>query len=153
MIDTKNKEKRGFPDVFGRYVKEKRLKLGYSLKEFCEKFGYDPSFHSKMEMGLVEPYCSYRFAEKLGKDLELKDGLEKKELELALSAAVKSKNPISATKILSFLIGNAYADWCSMDKETRVSWTQQLSIFQSQLSEIVESFKGELVGSILRVDK
>ncbi|NRA43502.1 MAG: hypothetical protein HRU09_00965 [Oligoflexales bacterium] len=149
----KSTENRGFPDVFGRYVKEKRLKLGYSRKEFCEKFGYDPYYHTKMEMGVVEPYCSYKFAEKLRKDLVIEDELEKQEYDLALIAAVKTKNPISVTKILSFVIGNAYADWCSMDKETRLSWTQQLSFIQSELSEIVQSFRGELVANVLRINK
>jgi transcriptional regulator with XRE-family HTH domain len=40
---------------FGPYVKELRLKLGLSLREFCQSHGLDPGNMSRLERGLVPP--------------------------------------------------------------------------------------------------
>jgi transcriptional regulator with XRE-family HTH domain len=38
--------------TFGEYFKTRRLSLGITLREFCEKFGFDPGNISKLERGL-----------------------------------------------------------------------------------------------------
>ncbi len=38
--------------TFGEYFKAKRLSLGITLREFCEKNGFDPGNISKLERGL-----------------------------------------------------------------------------------------------------
>lgn len=36
---------------FGSYIKERRLDLGMTLREFCRRTGHDPSLWSKLERG------------------------------------------------------------------------------------------------------
>jgi transcriptional regulator with XRE-family HTH domain len=40
---------------FGEFIKEHRMKKDYTLREFCNKFGHDPSNWSKLERGLLKP--------------------------------------------------------------------------------------------------
>lgn len=47
---------------FGHIVREKRLAMRLTLREFCDANGYDPGNHSKLERGVLPPP---RDAEKL----------------------------------------------------------------------------------------
>jgi len=49
--------------LFGEFFKAKRIEKGFTLREFCKKFGLDPGNISKMERGLLKPPNS---KEKLG---------------------------------------------------------------------------------------
>ena len=40
---------------FGEFFKESRIKRNFTLREFCNKFGYDPGNISKIERGLLKP--------------------------------------------------------------------------------------------------
>jgi transcriptional regulator with XRE-family HTH domain len=41
--------------LFGSYFKEVRIKRRLTLRQFCEKFGFDPGNISKLERGLLPP--------------------------------------------------------------------------------------------------
>lgn len=40
---------------FGDFIKELRLKRNLTLRDFCKKFGHDPSNWSKIERGKLQP--------------------------------------------------------------------------------------------------
>ncbi|HOI25349.1 MAG TPA: helix-turn-helix transcriptional regulator [Caldisericia bacterium] len=41
--------------MFGEFIKERRQKLGYTLREFCKKHQLDPGNWSRLERGLSKP--------------------------------------------------------------------------------------------------
>jgi transcriptional regulator with XRE-family HTH domain len=41
--------------LFGEYFKQKRIKKGYTLREFCRKHSLDPGNISKLERGMLPP--------------------------------------------------------------------------------------------------
>jgi len=41
--------------LFGDFFKEKRIQRGFTLREFCRKFGFDPGNISKLERGQLPP--------------------------------------------------------------------------------------------------
>ena len=54
---------------FGEFFKAQRMKLGLTLRAFCEKHGLDPSNMSKIERGLLPPPQGeklYEYAKHLG---------------------------------------------------------------------------------------
>jgi transcriptional regulator with XRE-family HTH domain len=58
---------------FGEYFKAQRLKLGLTLRAFCEKHGLDPSNTSKIERGLLPPPQGEKLRE-YARHLGLKSG-------------------------------------------------------------------------------
>jgi len=59
---------------FGEFFKEMRIKGNFTLREFCNKFGYDPGNISKIERGLLKPPNSKEKLEKYALDLGLERG-------------------------------------------------------------------------------
>jgi transcriptional regulator with XRE-family HTH domain len=51
---------------FGDFIKGKRLELGISLREFCQRHGEDASNWSKLERGLMQPPSSVVRLEQIG---------------------------------------------------------------------------------------
>lgn len=41
--------------TFGSYFKERRIRLGLTLRQFCEEHGMDPGNLSKIERGVLPP--------------------------------------------------------------------------------------------------
>lgn len=41
--------------MFGEFIKEQRIKKRIGLREFCKKYGHDPSNWSKIERGVMLP--------------------------------------------------------------------------------------------------
>jgi transcriptional regulator with XRE-family HTH domain len=58
--------------TFGEFIKSRRIELGVSLRAFCEKNGYDPGNHSKLERGILNPPNDEAFMEKLAAAFSLK---------------------------------------------------------------------------------
>ncbi|HSZ56199.1 MAG TPA: helix-turn-helix domain-containing protein [Tepidisphaeraceae bacterium] len=58
--------------TFGEFIKDKRIKLKVSLRSFCERHGYDPGNHSKLERGILNPPDDDNFMIKLAKALGIK---------------------------------------------------------------------------------
>lgn len=40
---------------FGEYFRSKRVLLGLTLRAFCERFGLDPAYISRLENGIIAP--------------------------------------------------------------------------------------------------
>jgi len=57
--------------MFGQFIKEKRLKLDLSLREFCKKNNLDPSNWSKLEREVSKPPKSDLFLEKVAQYLAI----------------------------------------------------------------------------------
>jgi len=62
--------------TFGEYFKEKRIKKGFTLREFCKKYGLDPGNISKLERGLLSPPASREKLEEYATFLGLKKGTD-----------------------------------------------------------------------------
>ena len=61
---------------FGIFFKEKRRKLGLTLREFCRINGLDPGNISKIERGLLPPPQSKEILAKYASALGIKEGCE-----------------------------------------------------------------------------
>ncbi|MCR4396407.1 MAG: helix-turn-helix transcriptional regulator [Candidatus Saccharicenans sp.] len=62
--------------TFGEYLKEKRIEKGFTLREFCKKYGLDPGNVSKLERGLLPPPASRKKLEEYATFLGLKKGTD-----------------------------------------------------------------------------
>ena len=60
--------------MFGKLLKEKRLKLDLSLREFCKKNNLDPSNWSKYERGVSKPPVNTKILDEFAGYLEIKKG-------------------------------------------------------------------------------
>jgi transcriptional regulator with XRE-family HTH domain len=60
--------------TFGEYFKAKRIEKGFTLREFCKKYGLDPGNISKLERGLLSPPASREKLEEYATFLGLKKG-------------------------------------------------------------------------------
>lgn len=78
---------------FGPYVKELRLKLGLSLREFCHHHDLDPGNMSRLERGLVPPPASQERIVELATNLGLKHGSEEWQQLFDLAAADAGRIP------------------------------------------------------------
>jgi len=78
---------------FGFYLKDLRLKLGLSLREFCQAHGLDPGNMSRLERGLVPPPESQTKVVELAGFLGLKKGSEEWQQLLDLAAADAGRIP------------------------------------------------------------
>ncbi|HVT88611.1 MAG TPA: helix-turn-helix transcriptional regulator [Tepidisphaeraceae bacterium] len=58
--------------TFGEFVKDRRIKFGLTLRAFCERNGYDPGNHSKLERGILNPPDDEEYMGKLAKALNVK---------------------------------------------------------------------------------
>ncbi|MBN2571891.1 MAG: helix-turn-helix transcriptional regulator [Ignavibacteriales bacterium] len=59
---------------FGEFIKELRLTQNLSLRDFCKKFGHDPSNWSKLERGKLPPPNDQATLEKWASQLGLNKG-------------------------------------------------------------------------------
>ena len=74
---------------FASFIREKRIKAGLTLREFCRLSGFDASNWSKVERGLLTPPQSKKVLDEIAVILKIKKGSEEyKELKdlAALSA-------------------------------------------------------------------
>jgi len=60
--------------LFGNYFKGLRIKRRLTLRQFCEKFGFDAGNISKLERGLLPPPQSREKLEQYAQALGLKKG-------------------------------------------------------------------------------
>jgi transcriptional regulator with XRE-family HTH domain len=62
------------PKGFGEFFKAKRIALGVTLRQFCQKHGLDPGNLSKIERGLLPPPKNRKKLEEYAGYLGLKKG-------------------------------------------------------------------------------
>jgi transcriptional regulator with XRE-family HTH domain len=63
-------------DGFGEFVKARRLQLGFTLREFCGKHGFDIGNWSKVERGKLAPPQAEEKLQKCARALEIMEGSE-----------------------------------------------------------------------------
>ncbi|MCL5795341.1 MAG: helix-turn-helix transcriptional regulator, partial [Patescibacteria group bacterium] len=92
---------------FPKFIYEKRVKLGYTLRKFCEAKGYDPAYISRLENGLIMPPDEADKLKALAIALELKKQTSEWVNFFDLAAISKNKLPEDITKdnpnLVSFL--------------------------------------------------
>jgi len=62
--------------MFGKLIKEKRLSLDLTLREFCKKNNLDPSNWSKLEREVSKPPINKQILKEYAKYLNIKEGSE-----------------------------------------------------------------------------
>ena len=77
--------------TFGELFKKLRLRLGLTLRQFCEENGFDPGNISKLERGLLPAPQSERKLKSYTKALNIRPG-DDEYIEFFDLAAVSSKN-------------------------------------------------------------
>ncbi|HCB23180.1 hypothetical protein A3B42_04815 [Candidatus Daviesbacteria bacterium RIFCSPLOWO2_01_FULL_38_10] len=61
---------------FGEFFRQKRVAIGFTLRSFCERYGYDPGNISRLERNILSPsidkekLAGYAVALKIPKDSE-----------------------------------------------------------------------------------
>ena len=78
--------------TFGAFIKERRAKLGLSLRVFCGEHGIDPSNWSKMERGRLQPPQDAKLREYAGY-LEIPEGCDEWYELFDLAAAEAGRIP------------------------------------------------------------
>ncbi len=76
---------------FAAYFKEKRTALGLTLRQFCQKNGFDPGNISKLERGVFAAPQTEEKLEEYAKALKLKKGSEEW-IQFFDLAAVSNRN-------------------------------------------------------------
>ena len=79
--------------TFGEFFKEKRMNLGLTLRQFCEKHNLDAGNMSKMERGISQPPKSDELLKKYAKLLKLEEGSDDWYLFFDLAAAETGRLP------------------------------------------------------------
>lgn len=62
--------------TFGEFFRQKRIDADFTLRSFCERFGFDPAYISRIERGILTPYEDQEKLRGLAKALGLKEGTE-----------------------------------------------------------------------------
>ena len=61
-------------NVFGELLKRLRIQRGVTLREFCQRHGFDPGNYSRLERGVFSPPQDRRKLEQYAAALELEPG-------------------------------------------------------------------------------
>ncbi|MGR3310428.1 MAG: hypothetical protein ACUZ77_06590 [Candidatus Brocadiales bacterium] len=78
--------------TFGSFFKEKRIALGFTLRQFCKKHGLDAGNMSKLERGILPPPKD-EILKRYEKLLKLKKGTDDWYLFFDLAAAEAGRFP------------------------------------------------------------
>lgn len=76
---------------FAGFFKERRITLGLTLRQFCQRNGFDPGNISKLERGVFNAPQSEEKIEEYAKALDLKNGSDEW-IEFFDLAAVSNRN-------------------------------------------------------------
>jgi len=60
--------------TFGEFFRQKRIEANFTLRSFCNRFGFDPAYISRVERGLLTPPEDKIKIQGLAKALGLKEG-------------------------------------------------------------------------------
>ncbi|MEK7527435.1 MAG: helix-turn-helix transcriptional regulator [Patescibacteria group bacterium] len=59
---------------FGVFFRNRRVSLGFTLRSFCERFGYDPGNISRLERNILAPSIGESILKGYAKALQIKEG-------------------------------------------------------------------------------
>ena len=59
---------------FGEFFRQKRIEAGFTLRSFCNRFGFDPAYISRLERNLLPPPEDKDKLSGLAKALNIKEG-------------------------------------------------------------------------------
>lgn len=60
--------------TFGELFRQNRIALGLTLRSFCERFGYDPAYISRIERDILAPPEDKEKIQAFAKALNIKEG-------------------------------------------------------------------------------
>lgn len=83
---------------FGDFFKERRIALGLTLREFCEKYELDPGNICKLETGRLSPPHKESILKNYARYLKLKRSTEEWHEFLDLAAIESQRLPSEFTK-------------------------------------------------------
>lgn len=89
---------------FSKFIYERRIKLGYTLRKFCKTKGYDPAYISRLENGLTLPPDETDKLRALAMALKLKEQTSEWVNFFDLAAISKNKLPEDITKDNPYLV-------------------------------------------------
>lgn len=78
---------------FGEFIRQKRLGLKLTLRQFCKKKGYDAGYISRLECGLLSPPRNTEKLRALAIALEIKENRPDWVLFFDLAATEKGEIP------------------------------------------------------------
>ena len=64
------------PNIFGEFIKKKRIEMEWTLRQFCQDNGFDVGNTSRMERGKSKPPQSKAVQERYASALGLTEGTE-----------------------------------------------------------------------------
>lgn len=59
---------------FGVFFRSRRVSLGFTLRSFCERFGYDPGNISRLERNILTPSVDENILKGYAKALQINEG-------------------------------------------------------------------------------
>lgn len=116
---------------FGEFFKSKRIGLALTLRQFCQKYGFDPGNISKLERGVFAAPQSEEKLESYAKALDLKRG-SSDWIEFFDLAAVSNRSFELMTFKHEHLIGKMPVLFRTLDNK---------ELSEEKLDEIIELIK------------
>ena len=92
--------------TFGEFFRQKRVSVGFTLRSFCERYGYDPGNISRLERNILSPSIDRQKLEGYATALKIPRDSEEWTSFFDLAHAAKGKIPediIKSPHILSIL--------------------------------------------------
>ena len=102
---------------FGEFIRQKRLKLKLTLRQFCRKKGYDTAYISRLENGLLPPPKDSEKLEALAIALEIKKNTQDWVHFFDLAATEKGEFPKDIQENFSELKGTLPAFYRTLRKK------------------------------------
>lgn len=104
--NTMNKSQVPINQNFGEFFRQKRITLKFTLRSFCERYGYDPGNISRLERNILSPSIDQEKLEGYASALKISRDSEEWTTFFDLAHAAKGKIPEDILKnphILSIL--------------------------------------------------
>lgn len=79
---------------FGGFFRSRRIGLGYTLRSFCERYGYDPGNISRIERDLLPPSLDEGILSGYAKALQINKGSEGWVTFIDLAHIAKNRLPL-----------------------------------------------------------
>ncbi|MBI2337573.1 helix-turn-helix transcriptional regulator [Candidatus Daviesbacteria bacterium] len=79
--------------TFGEFFRQKRVAIGFTLRSFCERYGYDPGNISRLERNILSPSIDKQKLEGYAVALKIPRDSEEWTIFFDLAHAAKGKIP------------------------------------------------------------